>query len=135
MRAQAARALAVDPESRQAIVGLATNAETPQSVRVNALRALSREDEGFVDYAIKLIESREEAPEIRLAAMKASVGRMNYHEVPGSTQINFALTIERLSGEQGIRTADGLDVAVEAEKLVEYLRNSFPAVRRHFDRR
>lgn len=135
VRAQAARALAVDPESRPAIVNLASNIETPEAVRIKALRALSREDERFVDYAVKLMGNSKEVPDIRYEAMKAAMGRLNYHGEPNTTQINFALAVERLASEQGLITADGRDVGVEAKKLIPHLRKSFPAVRKYFERR
>ena len=129
---QVARALAVDPQSRQVIVGLANNIETPVAVRVNALRALSREDEEFMSYATRLVSNRKEKPNVRYEAMRSGMGRLNYQGETASIQVNFALAVEQLSGEQGVVTTDKRDVGAEAKELLAFLRRNFPAVRRYF---
>ena len=135
VQAQAARALAVDPTSQADIAGLASSGETDLQVRVNALRALSREDEGFMEYAIKLMDNRDEHPDIRYAAMKNAMGRLNYQGEPAATQINFAISVEQLSQERGIITSDQKDVGAEAKKLLPHLSRTFPAVKKYFQRR
>jgi len=132
VRGQAARALALDPESRQRIVGLATDRETPVEVRAHALRALAREDEGFLQYATTLMLDGRERADIRYLAMKAAVGRMNYHELPAKTQIAFAQAVQRLSSQQGPTTTDGRDLGAEAKELFAYLLKAFPVIRRHY---
>jgi hypothetical protein len=135
VQAQAARALAVDPQSRAEIVSLAVSSETPTLVRTNALHALAREDEDFLDYAIGLMTDRQEEPDIRQAAMKASMSRLNYQGVSAETQIAFAQAIETVASERGILTLEGQDVGAQARDLMPYLRKAFPAVSRHFEQR
>lgn len=130
VQAQAARALAVDPESRPVIVNLTTNRQTANVVRINALRALSREDTGFVEYAVRLMSNSNEVPDIRYAAMKAAAGRLNYHREPATTQVGFARAVLQLASQQGITTADRRNVGTEAQRLIPHLCRSFPAVRR-----
>ena len=130
VQAQAARALAVDPESRPVIVNLTSNPQTANVVRINALRALSREDTGFVEYAVRLMGNSSEVPDVRYAAMKAAAGRLNYHREPASTQVSFARAVVQLTSQPGITTADRRNVATEAQRLLPHLCRSFPAVRR-----
>ncbi len=130
VQAQAARALAVDQESRPAVVSLASNRQTPNVVRINALRALSREDTAFVEYAVRLMGDSSEVPDIRYASMKAAIGRLNYHQEPAATQISFAQAVVRLVSQRRLLTTDGRDVGREAQGLVPHLCRSFPAMRR-----
>ncbi len=135
VQAQAARALAVDPESRQAIVGLALDIKTPKVVRINALRALSREDKQFMNYAVELMGNPREVADIRYEVMKAAMGRLNYNSEPADIQISFARAVERLASERGVITSDGRDVGAEAKKLIPHLCRSFPAVRKYLGSR
>lgn len=134
VQAQAARALAVDPSSQPRIVDLANSRATPEEVRLHALRALAREDEGFAAYAIDLVADREESPAIRYQAMKTLTGRMNYRQVDEGEQIRFAQTVEALAAEPAFETKEGEALQREAKELLGYLREAFPAVRRHYDR-
>lgn len=130
VQAQAARVLAVDPESRPAVVSLTSNPQTASVVRINALRALSREDTGFVEYAVRLMSNSSEVPDVRYAAMKAGAGRLNYHREPAGTQVSFARAVVQLTSQPGITTSDRRNVATEAQRLIPHLCRSFPAVRR-----
>ncbi len=94
VQAQAVRVLAVDPQSRPAIASLASDIETRIEVRINALRALSREDRGFVDYAVSLMDDSTEVPVVRYEAMKAAMGRLNYQQDSAAAQINFARAVD-----------------------------------------
>lgn len=132
VRAQAARALALDPESREQIVRMATDIDIPFEIRSLALRALAREDESFMQYAIRLMLNRRESADVRYLAMKTAVGRMNYHKVPVKTKISFAEAVKQLSSGQGPMTTDGRDLAAEARKLFAYLLKAFPAIKRHY---
>jgi len=132
VQAQAARALAVDPESRPTIISLANNAKAPLAVRSHALRALSREDKGFMAYAIRLVGNSKEKADIRYEAMKGAMRRLNYQNEPAATQVNFALAVQRLSSERGVITTDKRDVGAEAKELFAHLLKSFPAIKKHF---
>lgn len=131
VRARAARALAVDPESRPRIVEMVTNPETPTEVRVHALRALSREDVRFGSYAIPLVENKREDGDVRFAAMRAFAGRMNYAEVETVEQIRFAQAVEQVAVDRSL----GSRVRKEARELHEYLKEHFPEVKRFYERR
>lgn len=130
VQAQAARALAVDPESRPAVVSMTVNRQVPNVVRINALRALSREDTGFVEYAVRLMGDSSEVPDVRYAAMKAAMGRLNYQREPPATQISFAQAVVRLASQPRILTSDRRNVGTAAQQLIPHLCRSFPAVRR-----
>jgi hypothetical protein len=132
VRAQAARVLAVDPESRPTIVAMALDRETPTTVRLHALRALAREDENFFKYAIRLVQNRQDLPEIRYMAMKSAMSRLNYHEEAAATQIAFAKAVQKLASERGIQTFDGHDLAAEAKALFAHLNKYFPAIKNFF---
>lgn len=132
VQAQAAHALGVDPASRDAIVRLAQDTDAAMGVRINALRSLSREDEQFMSYAVRLMSNRNESADIRYSAMKQSMGRLNYQKVNAKSQISFARAIQQLSSEQGVITLDGRDVGAEAKKLIPHLRKTFPTMRRIF---
>lgn len=131
VQGQAVRVLAVDPDSRPAVVDLAFSAETAPQVRVNALRALSREDSEYFGYALRLISNRQENPDVRYAAMKGGMARLNYHNVPPDTQVQFGRAIDSVSRTaSGQVTSDGKDLATEAKRLVAHLRKYFPAIRK-----
>ena len=135
VQAQAARALAVDPESRPKIVELARNPQTPGEVRLHALRALAREDGQFANYAILLVEDTKEDPKIRYAAMQAFAGRMNYHKVDPANQVRFAQAVEKLAADNELTTEDARKIKEEAGKLNSYLRKSFPEVQKYYENR
>lgn len=133
VQAQAARALGVDSASRDTMVRLVQDGNTPMDVRVNALRSLSREDEQFMSYATRLMSNKDENADIRYSAMKQSMGRLNYHQVDDESQVNFAKAVQQLLSEPGLVTANGLNVAAEAKKLIPHLRKTYPVMRRYFD--
>lgn len=136
VQGQAVRVLAVDPDSRQAVVDLAFNPESAREVRVNALRALSREDAEFFAYALRLMSNRQEDPDVRYAAMEGGMARLNYQTVPSSTQIQYGRAVESISRTgSGEFTSDGKNLAVEAKKLVAHLLKYFPSIRKDFARR
>lgn len=135
VRAQAARVLAVGQDSRQSVVDLAFDSATPREVRLNALRALSREDEQYLTYALRLMANRTEDADVRYAAMEGGMIRLNYHNEPAESQILFAIAVESLSGQSGVVTSQDLDVGAEAKKLIVHLRRYFPAVEKHYARR
>jgi hypothetical protein len=135
VQAQAARALAVDAQSRSAIVALATNAQTPVEVRLNALRALAREDQQFGDYALPLIERGETDPRVREGAMQAFVGRMNYTPVESATQIRFAQAVERFAADASLTVADGARMRSDAQQLHTYLQQAFPEIRKFYEKK
>ena len=134
VQAQAARALAVDPRSRPTIVALARNPQTPQEVRLLALRALARVDRQFAEYAIPLVEELKTDPKVRQAAMQAFVGRMNYTRVEPDTQIRFAQAVERLAADPSLTTADAAKMRSAAVELHLYLRKAFPEIQKHYDK-
>jgi cobalamin biosynthesis Mg chelatase CobN len=135
VQAQAARVLAVDSDSRQDVVDLAFQSTTPREVRLNALRALSREDEQYMTYALRLMANRSEDADVRYAAMRGGMVRLNYHNEPADSQVRFAIGVQSLSGQPGVVTSDDLDVGAEAKRLIAHLRRYFPAVKKHFARR
>jgi hypothetical protein len=134
VRARAARALAVDPESRPRIVQLVRNPATPAEVRRNALRALAREDDRFATYAIPLLENARENPDIRYAAMHAFAGRMNYSKVEPADQVRFAQAVEKLSRDQTLTGDNAAKIREAARKLLLYLREAFPEIRKHYEK-
>jgi hypothetical protein len=134
VQAQAVLALAVDPESRPAIVELAKNPRTPGEVRLNALRALAREDDQFASYALPLMENGGEDPGIRFAAMKDFVGRMNYNRVAPADQVRFARAVEKLAGEKDLGTDESVKVKSAAQELHAYLLQAFPEVRKSYEK-
>jgi hypothetical protein len=134
VKAQAARILASDPDSRQEVVDLATESSTARAVRLHALRALSREDERYLSYALRLITDRTEDADVRYAAMEGGMIRLNYHNEPAESQIRFATAVQNLSGQSGVVTSRDQDVGAEAKKLFAHLRRYFPAIEKHFAR-
>lgn len=134
VQAKAARALAVDPESRPVIVEMARSSRTPEEVRLNALRALAREDPQFGSYAIPLVEDAKEDPRIRYAAMHEVVGRMNYNKVVPAEQVRFAQAVEKVAADKGLRTEDGLQLVASAQELHDYLKQVFPEIRSFYER-
>jgi hypothetical protein len=134
VQAKAARALAVDPESRPAIVEMAKSTRTPEEVRLNALRALAREDGQFASYAIPLVADAGEAPAIRFAAMKDFAGRMNYSQVEPADQVRFAQAVEKLASDQSLRTEDSVKVKDAAQELHSYLRQAFPVIQKLYEK-
>lgn len=135
VQAKAARALAVDPESRPRIVELAGSARTAPDVRRQALRGLAREDEDFASYALPLIENVEEDGDIRFAAMHSFAGRMNYTAVPVRVQIRFAEAVEKVAEDRQLRSNAAPRIRREARELLDYLLEAFPAIRRHYANR
>jgi hypothetical protein len=130
VQARAARALAVDPESRPKIVRLASAGSTPAEVRLNALRGLAREDRDFAEYDLAIVENAQESPDIRYAAMHAFVGRMNYENVATQDQIRFAQAVERIAAGEGLSaTNPGRRTTAAAKELLAYLKKAFPAIK------
>lgn len=135
VQAQVVRVLAVDPDSRQLVVDLASKRETARQVRVNALRALSREDPGYFSYALRLMSNRREDPDVRYAAMKGAMARMNYQQVSPRRQVQFGRAVQNIARTaRGQVTSDGRNLAAEAKQLVAHLRKYFPVIRRDLDR-
>ena len=132
VRAAAARALALDLQSRDRIVSFATNPESPQIVRVNALRGLAREDERFGSYAIAIVENASENGDVRYAAMHSFAGRMNYANVDPAEQIRFAQAVERIAADRNLRSNFSEKIRAEAVELLEYLRKAFPEVAKFY---
>jgi hypothetical protein len=130
VQAWAARALAVDPESRPKIIELANSPKTPEEVRLHALRALAREDDQFASYAIRLVENAREQPKIRYAAMENLVGRMNYHKVNAEDQIRFARAVEKVAAEEAARNEDAQKLKEAAKQLLVYLKKAFPEIQK-----
>lgn len=136
VQARAARALAVDPQSRSRIVALATDTAAPEEVRLNAIRGLAREDQQFARYAIALVANTEENPDIRYAAMHEFVGRMNYNTVAAEEQIRFAQAVERVADEQRLSaTESGRRTSTAAQDLLQYLKKAFPAIQAFYANR
>lgn len=129
VQARAVRALALDSDSRPLIVRLAVNSASPQEVRFNALRGLAREDSGFPEYATAILANRRESPEIRKAAMHEIVGRMNYNAVRDEDQVRFAQTVEALANERGGTLKD------EAARVLVYLKQAFPVIKKFYETR
>ena len=135
VQARAARALALDPESRPRIVKLATNPKSPDEVRINALRGLAREDSGFVSYALRIVENTQDNPDIRYAAMHDLVGRLNYNKVEPADQVRFAETVAKLAGEpELLRSERGAKLKEAAEQLHLYLKQAFPEIKKHYEK-
>jgi hypothetical protein len=134
VQARAARALALDPESRPRIVELATNSQSPQEVRVNALRGLAREDDKFPSYAIALVENAKENPSVRYTAMHDFVGRMNYNKVGAEDQVRFARAVEKVAAEEAPRNEDAQKLREAAKQLFPYLKKVFPDIRKFYER-
>jgi len=135
VQARATRALAGDRESRPAIVALARDANTPEEVRVSALRALSREDAEFPAYAIPLLEDPRTSTRVREAAMKTVVGRMNYHAVSPADQIRFAQAVERIATSPQIMAIEAENLRESARQVQRYIRQSFPDVQKYYETR
>ncbi len=133
--ARAARALSLDSQSRDFIVRLAISANTPEEVRLDALRGLAREDERFGSYAIPLVENVREDGDVRFAAMHSYAGRLNYNRIPEEEQIRFAQAVERIAADQGLRSESASRIRSEARKLLEYLKEAFPAIGRFYANR
>lgn len=131
----AARALAVDADSRPQIVALVKNRDTSEEVRRQALRGLARADDRFADYALPLLEDAGEKLAVRDAAMHAFAGRMNYGSVDAAAQIRFAKAVEKLAADNALRTGDGRKLKESAEQLFTYLRKAFPEVQKHYENR
>ena len=125
VRAQAARALSVDPQSRPRIAAMARDMGAPSEVRLLALRALAREDDGFPEYAIAIVGNVKDNPRVREAAMSAMAGRMNYKNVNPTQQVQFATAVRGIAAEP--RADKALQTA--AAQLHAYLVKAFPAVR------
>ena len=125
VKAQAARVLSVDPQSRAKIVAFVRDPRTPREVRLLALRALAREDEKFPDYAIPLVQDAQGDPQVREMAMQTLTGRMNNNKVDARSQVRFAEAVKRVSSEN--RGDKKLQSA--ASELHAYLVKTFPAVK------
>ena len=125
VRAQAARALSVDPQSRPRIAAMARDMGTPVEVRLLALRALAREDDGFPEYATAIVGNAKDNPRVREAAMQAMAGRMNYNNVDSTSQVRFATVVRGIANEA--RSDKVLQSA--AAELHAYLVKTFPAIR------
>lgn len=135
VQGKAARALALDPQSRSRIVELAKSAETAEEVRLHALRGLAREDEKFASYAIPLLENRADDGDVRHAAMHAFAGRMNYGEVATPDQIRFAQAVDKLASEVELRsTSAGTKIRSDAKELHLHLKQSFPEIKKFYER-
>lgn len=133
IQAKAALALAVDPDSRPQIIRLAQSAETPNEVRLNALRALADDDRDFARYALALVANTSENPEIRYATMHDFVGRMNYNNISAEDQIRFAQIVEKVAGERGLTTSEGGARTLKAAReLLDYLKKAFPAIQKFY---
>ena len=135
VKARAAHALAVDPESRPKIVALVKNRETPAKVRLSAIRALANVDTQLADYAIPIIEDGNGDPGVRAAAMQAVAGRMNYSKVEPATQIRFAEAVEKLANDKATATDEVKKLRDAAGQLHPSLLKSFPEVKKHYDNR
>lgn len=135
VQAQAARALAVDPQSRPKIVELANSSRTPAEVRLHAIRALAREDNQFASYAIRLVGNVQEDPKIRYAAMENVVGRMNYNKVDPKDQIHFAQTVEKVAAEEAGRNEEAQKLRGAAKELLAYLKKAFPEIQKFYEGR
>ena len=94
-------------------------------MRLLALRALAREDDGFPEYAITIVGNVKENPRVREAAMQAMAGRMNYKTVDPKLQIRFATVVQAIASEPGADKA----LQSAAAELHAYLLKTFPAVR------
>ncbi len=106
VQARAARALALDPESRPKIVELARNPGSPEEVRLNALRGLAREDGRFASYAIPIVEDPRRTPTSATPRCTTSPAGMNYATVDPADQVRFAQAVEKLAGEQRLATSE-----------------------------
>lgn len=129
---KAVRALALDPDSRPRIVALATSPNTPEEVRIDALRGLAREDAKFAGYALPIVENGQESGDVRYAAMHSFAGRMNYNGVAEADQVRFAQAVERIAADRSLRSNRAERIRAEARELLESLKKSFPAIGRFY---
>jgi hypothetical protein len=131
VRASAARALAADSESRAKIVGMVRDKQAPESVRVEALSGLARVDDALLTYAIPLVEDASDRAPVRISALKAVVGRMNYRPPAAADQVRAADAIERFAGEpsRGAPNAELDKARAEAAQALRNFEQSLPAVR------
>jgi len=132
VQAQASRALASDPQSRNRVVEIATNKNINKDTRKNALRGLARDDENFMDYAIRIILDAQESADIRYEAMKDAMGRINYKNEPDTNQVRFAQAVERVAAGRPARTSDGKELTAEAKTLLAYLKKYYPPIGRYY---
>lgn len=132
VRAEAAHALSVDPESQPIIVQWLTSTGVDKHIRLNAMRGLAREDENFMSYITKLALNNDESADIRYAALENGMRRMNYQNVSMQEQLAFAQAVERMTNLRGVVTSSGKDLGTEAKKLLAHLRKNFPAIKRHY---
>lgn len=132
VQAQASKALANDPESRGRVVQLATNKSINKDTRINALRGLARDDRNFMNYAINIIVDMQESADVRYAAMKDAMGRINYQHEPDTNQIRLAQAVERVAGGRPARTSDGKELTAEAKTLLAHLKRYYPVIGRYY---
>lgn len=132
VRAEAARALTVDPQSQPQIVQWVTDSTMNKNLRLKAMRGLAREDELFISYGMKLALNPNEHADIRYAALENSMRRLNYQGASAREQIAFAQVVERLTSVRGAVTSSGKDLGAEAKQLLAHLRQNFPAIKRHY---
>lgn len=135
VQATVARALSADSQSRPRIVEMVRNADTPEEVRLSALRGLAREDSQFTRYAIPLLEDARTSSKVRDATMKAIIGQMNYKKVEPAEQVRFAEAVERLATAPQVTALEGEKLRESARQLHVHLRKSFPEVQKHYENR
>ena len=129
VQARAIDALALDPTSRPKIVQYLRDKTRPTPIRVAALHSLNRAgDSQYPVYATDALSDQSAPVELRTAAIRETLGFLNYHKVPEDQQIRFAEAVERLGAEQPVLPG----IKDTPAKVLEYLRKTSPAVEKHY---
>lgn len=127
VKAEAARVLAADADSRPVIQDLITNGRTPEAIRVEALKGMTRFDEKLASYAIPILRESDEPDSVRRAAMDAMVGQINYGRLEDSVEVEFAAAVDDLANDP--TDSVGPKTRRQAAVLLRNLRKASPAIR------
>ena len=104
VRAEAIKALGFDGQSRQAIVGLLGDQQTPEKIQVAALEALAVGGAAELpDNAIKIIRDRQRKPEVRAEALRwmSIFVKGGPEHVQAEQQVDFARACEEVAADEG----------------------------------
>lgn len=132
VQAEAARVLAADANSRAAILQLIADKKTPEGVRINGLRGMSRFDDQLPRYATSIIRDSTESIPIREAAIRAVAARINHKTVADEDQIRFVEAVENFAAEPQIQAAEDGKCRDRANKVLSYLKQSSATIRHYF---
>jgi HEAT repeat protein len=121
VRAAAALALGIDPNSHSRLRSIVVDQQQPMEVRLSALRALSGSDKGFADYALSLLRRKDLDPEVRTWCIHRFVGFANYNRISPSQKNNFLAMLETLTAPSAAVPAS---VKQSADEALAYVRDS-----------